>query len=85
MNANKQSKLEFCFGYSSASLPEFLTSDQMSNLTNCAFCSSNERYFVVSFSFKHKADNFNRTIFVVCDTDDLDTPYRYVAYGRLQF
>ncbi len=76
INASKQSKLDFCFGYKSVSIPEFLTSDQNINLTNCAFCSNNEQYFALSFSCKHKADYFNKTIIIVCDTDDLDTPYK---------
>ena len=76
LNASKQSKLDFCIGYNSVSLPEFFTTDQNINLKNCTFCSNNEQYFTINFSYKHKADYFNRTIIIVCDTDDLDTPYR---------
>ena len=80
LNTSKQSKLDFCVGYKGVSLPEFLffSSDETLNVTNCAFCSNDEQYFVVTFNYKHKTEYFNKTILIVCNIDDLDSPYRYM-------
>jgi hypothetical protein len=79
LTTSKQSKLDFCNGYKSASLPDIFSSFETSPISNCAFCTNDQQYFVVSFSYKLKVDYFNKTILIVWNIDELETPYRFLT------
>ena len=76
INASKQSKLDFCFGYKSVSIPEFLTSDQNINLTNCAYCSNNEQYFVLLNLLKYS----RFTLYEICWLKNFNKVLRPTIY-----